>query len=236
MVVERQLTSYVEKLYPYNGRIFREGSRYQFDKVIEPEAPLSRQNDPHWIKQRMLQKKVDLLVEKIREEEDNRIKVSAIIWNQLTPEFQRKVEKALDFDDVRGKRDDHRLMKIVRELCLGTAESHQNLVVKKMKATRPHQLLRQKDTESVLDFKERVMAALIKMSALDIELPTDAEQAINFVDALDSKRYGDCQIEISNAQLTGVNIYPRPLIDAATQAANRRVLIKGQPELTVDHS
>jgi sulfatase maturation enzyme AslB (radical SAM superfamily) len=97
MVFERQLTSYVEKLYPYNGRIFRELSRYQFDDAIEPEAPLSRQNDPHRIKQRMLQKRVDLLVEKIREEEDNRIKVYSIIWNQLTPAFQRKVEEALDF-------------------------------------------------------------------------------------------------------------------------------------------
>jgi hypothetical protein len=101
---------------------------------------------------------------------------------------------------------------------------------KRMRARRMYQLLHQKERESIFEFRERTTAAPLKMKALEIDMPSDIEQAINFIDALDPKRYGHWQVEIANAQLRGVNIYPTSLVDAATQAANRRLVMKGQSE------
>ena len=89
--LEKLLTSHVEKLYPHNGRIFKDGERYQFDEIEPPEEVLDDDNDPGGIKRRMLQKRVDKLVDNQEAEKDNRIKVFSIIWNQLTIAFQQKV-------------------------------------------------------------------------------------------------------------------------------------------------
>jgi hypothetical protein len=53
-----------------------------------------------------------------------------------------------------------------------------------MRARRTYQLLRQKERETIFKFKERTTAALLRMKALEIEMPSDIEQAINFIDAL----------------------------------------------------
>ena len=42
---EKLFTSYVEKLYPYNGKIFKEGIRFTFDEIEEPVEPYNEQKN-----------------------------------------------------------------------------------------------------------------------------------------------------------------------------------------------
>ena len=237
MSAERAFTSYVEKLFPYNGKIFKDGERHVFEEIEEPEEALTPENDPFKIKTRTLQKKIDILVAKKDEEIQNRIKVYSIIWNQLSPSFQRKIEESDDFKTIEEKRDDLGLWIEVQAVCLGVNEKSQNVVARKLQARKDFDLLRQRFKEDIFDYKERFIAALLRLEALEIEVPSEIEQAIIFVQGLDNKRFGEWKVEISNAQLRGKDIYPKTLSDAATQAANRKIaVIKSSHDNSNDQS
>ena len=228
---EKLFTSYVEKIYPYNGKIFKEGERFKFDEIEEPEEMWTQRNDPNGIHRRMLQKKVDRLVESIEDEKSNRIKVYSIIWNQLTTAFQQKAQEDEDFEQIESQRDDLRLWTLVQSICLGTEDRSVNKIKLKHQAKKKYESIRQYKGESVYMFKERFIAALTRLEALEIELPLEEEQAIVFVEGLDDVKYSSWKMEIANNQLRGINIYPKSLNDAAMQASNFKIVTtKSQEE------
>ena len=223
---EKLFTSYVEKLYPYNGKIFKEGQRFVFDNIEEPNEPWNDANDPNGIQRRTLQKRVDKLIDCEAEEKSNRIKVYSIIWNQLTPAFQQKAQEDEDFEEIESGRDDLRLWILVQSICLGMEDKSTNIIKRKHQAKRYYESIRQFKGESVYQYKERFIACMTRLSALEIDLPTDEEQAIVFIDGLDDTRFASWKIDISNSQLRGVNIYPETLNDAAMQASNFKVIMQ----------
>ena len=95
-------------------------------------------------------------------------------------------------------------------------------------ATANYYQLRQKATESTTLYKEKVDAALKGLKRVKAGVPSDRQQAAQYIAALDKGRYLDLQIALDNDEAKGIRSRPIDLAAAHHLAMMTKMVVKSQ--------
>ena len=125
-----------------------------------------------------------------------------------------KLESA-EWKALESENDPLRLLKLIAKVIMETKETKNNPGMTKIKATDAYTKLRMEPHENPIQFKERTLNAILVMKSLDASIPSDADQALRFIDRLDPIRFSKWQADLQNWQIMyGEDRYPKTLADA----------------------
>ena len=141
--------------------------------------------------------------------------------------------------EIREARDPLKLWQAI--VVLLTQKNHGNTTVARATAWTTFSNMRQYQSESVPEFKARILNCMATIAVLSEPIgpdgegqvtfrqPTEKEASIQFILGLDPKRYSTLLLKLANDLVLGSDKYPSDLTDAATLASRWQVQISQGP-------
>lgn len=222
----QKLETYITTSYGWNGHIFNHLADYEFAELDEvDDDDFTPENDPNGFAKASHLEDLKDRKKKINKYNDNKPKVYAIIWSQCTNAMQHKIREDENFGDFDATKDPLRLWGRIQEILLTGAGQFQNQIKVRLEAKRDFDRMRQYKNESVGDFYQRYLVEQQALTASEIELPDDEEQAMDFINKLDVLRFASLLADLDNATQAGRDEYPKSVSEAMTRAINYKVVV-----------
>ena len=137
------------------------------------------------------QKKLDKLEEK-------KVSVFAFIFGQMSEESKQVCARSKKYEKV-ITRQNHplKLWKIIRRTHLSAQTGHNRM--DRRQARKEYEVLRQHpDGETLLEFKKRYKHAIETLHAVGETVPSEEDQAIDFLEKLDQNKYAEFAADLHN--------------------------------------
>jgi len=222
----QKLEIYVTKLYGWNGYIFMNLKEHEFQELPEiVDDKFSKTNDKYGFVKAAYIEDMKELKKKTSAYNDNKPKVYAIIWGQCTSAMHHKIREDPDFNAFDAAKDPLLLLGRIQEILLTGAGQFQNEIKLKLEAKRDFDRMRQYRNESVGDFYQRYLVEQQALTATGIDLASDEEQAIDFLNKLDVVRFASLLADLENATQAGRDEYPTNVNEAMTRAVNYKIVL-----------
>jgi len=177
------------------------------------EDPFADVNDPHHLLRDEYKEEVKNRVKMIRDMKKNYLSLYYILWSNMSVESHARVRQLVGFDET--NRD-------VFELWQAILKTHQNTgyddVFNKFHARNQYRRTYQHKDEDLDNFKIRYNNALERLKAANQALPSDEEQAIDFIEMLDNKIFAKFKIDLHNQVTSKIGSYPSNLAEAYQRA------------------
>jgi hypothetical protein len=140
-----------------------------------------------------------------------------VLWGQLSDSSIQAVTQHPDFtaSNVAQNRDDPLILwRIITatHVTTGTGQDDYD----KLNAKKGYAMMKQGANESLVSFKDRYDNAINGLALRQITLPSDREQALEFIDKLDPIRYSGLQVHTKNMAID--NLMPESLTEAYRKA------------------
>lgn len=142
---------------------------------------------------------------------ENRPRLAALIWGNLSIESKQKIEEHDDWENIQNMDDPLLLWKAI-------IDTHQNSILGDKLLDLEHANaqyinIAQQPFESLADYKRRFDDCLDRLEALGV-VKEPPEMAIHFITKLDNYRYGEFKTRLhDNVGMNAAN-YPTSLTDA----------------------
>jgi hypothetical protein len=116
---------------------------------------------------------------------ENRPKLAAALWGQLSQESQEKIKEDQDWENIRRFNDPLALWQGIRRshATIGA----QTPAVNQYYAVQSYQNLKMESWESLAGFMERFQAAIEAIRAAGATVPSNQDQSVAFVFKLDER-------------------------------------------------
>ena len=181
------------------------------------DDPFADINDPHHLVRDLYREEVKSQAKLVREMKKNYLALYYVLWSNMSLESRSRVLQFVGFDET--NRD-------VFELWQAIVKTHQNTgyddVFNKFTARNHYRRLYQQKDESLDNFKFRFNNALERLKAADQALPSDEEQAIDFIEMLDNKNFAKFKTDLHNQVSSRIGQYPLSLAEAYQRAGQWR--------------
>ena len=181
------------------------------------DDPFADINDPHHVARDEYKEEVKNRVKTIREMKKNYLSLYYILWSNMSVESHARVRQLAGFDET--NRD-------VFELWRAILKTHQNTgyddIFNKFHARNQYRRTFQHKDEDLDNFKIRYNNALERLKAADQAIPSDEEQAIDFIEMLDNRTFAKFKIELHNQVSSKIGQYPASLAEAYQRAGQWR--------------
>lgn len=163
------------------------------------------------------------LVQKI---DEDLIAIYAVIWGQLSDASQAKIRSTTaDFITIESDSKAVELWAAVKKVHqtsnTGCAE------LDKEEARNKFYTLKCQSNETLVAFRNRFDACINAMVALELDKPSEQDQATRFLAALDNERFGSFKVELHNNAQLGASQLPKNLADMVHMATNYKVVVSG---------
>jgi hypothetical protein len=155
--------------------------------------PLSAANDPYGAEKARYIERVRLREKQIQEYQSNYTAIFYDLWSNMSHESRAKVLEVQGFS--LEERDPLDLWKAIILTYRGTGSEP---IFDRLKAREAYNKLFQQNNESVAHFKERFENALDQLRAIGADLPSEADQAMDFINKLDNYRFARFKVELEN--------------------------------------
>ena len=214
----KKLSTYAIKTFKQLGYIVEQLEYWEPPELEEPTAEdLDEINDPHQFLRKAYQRKLNNRMNLIEEMENNRPALFAVIWGHISVESEEQVKLQAAWDEINIAKDPLRLLILIRGVHVGGR--FPNETAARLAARKGYTSLSQYTGESISHFKERFDACLLIMDNAMYDRPSDQDQAVDFIDKLDSTRFGEFQKDIHNNVILGIGDHPESVQAAFTSAA-----------------
>jgi len=214
MGAQSNLIPWTKKLSVYAVRTFKqlgfvvEQLEYWMPPPIEEPDPdeFNDVNDPHQFRRKAHQRRLHSRDSLIEEMHNNRPALYAVIWGHISVESEEQVKLQQTYEDINAEKDPLGLLILIRGVHVGGR--FPNEVEARLSARRGYTALQQYSGESISHFKERFDSCLLIMDNAEYERPNEQDLAVDFIDKLDSARFGEFQKDIHNNVILGIRAYP----------------------------
>ena len=183
-----QLTNYAGREFGDLARMLKLMQYWVPPDVIVDMDQLDPQNDPLGIKKDLYVKLLKDRVDRISRMERDKSRLYATIFGNLSPESRQRVEEAVDWVNIETSRDPLELWLRVCTVHMGG--ELRNPVLSRQNARAKYHSLRQGATETIVAFRRRFENSLELLDFAGADMPSNEDQAADFIAGLDSSRYG----------------------------------------------
>jgi len=136
----------------------------------------------------------------------NTQKLYAILTSQLSAESEEVIKETDDWEDIESKSDACALWNRIKETHLAPSSGID--LLDRRKARTDYNSLFQRSGETVQDFKDRFDRAIQALLAVHERVPDVKDQAVDFIEKLDNKRFALMKSELSNDAMKDKDSYP----------------------------
>jgi hypothetical protein len=164
---------------------------------------------------------VKLYVRRLTENQEKLCLIYADILGNLSQESKEKVKEAPDWEVIKDKRDPLRLWRRITHTHINGESLMGNLNI--YQAQQIYNRLRMNSKQTVHQFKEEFDEAVIGLQAAAAPIPSDLQQATDFLFKLDA-RYAQLRVSIENNNNRGVEQFPTTLTAMYRIAAQFKVV------------
>ena len=189
----KALSAYARRNYKDLGRIIDELQYYEPPPVAYDTRELAEAKDPGGVKRAMVIEKVKARERRIMAMLEDRTPLFAVIWGQLSPESEEKIRLHPTYEQHINPLA---LWNVVRATHMVTASGAD--LMDKAHVMERYYRMRQKPSESLTQFKQRMDYVIKAMTSLGIQPPEATHQAVHFIRGLDDYRYAQFKIELEN--------------------------------------
>ena len=219
---KRRISVYAQREYVLLESIFRteqyEDPPDPVQKEMYSEEELSKKNDTYGLLRLQLQEEVKERVKVLSQIALDKKRLFAVMWGQLSPESEQIIMQHAEWAAISAKDDPLQLWKAIKDTHVVTATGQ--VILDRMSARDQYTRLRQDARETLVSFKERTDEALRALEAYDIPTPSDQDQTSDFINRLDTSRYGPFKTHLRDLVVyhDGAG-YPQTLTEAYNKAA-----------------
>lgn len=217
----RELTNYALRNFGNLGHFLRTNEYYVPPAIVQGEAYGEEDiEDP--VIHATLMEEVKSRAKEIHDMKANRTRLHAVMMGQLSEESEAKIREHPDYHLCETQNDPLALWRVITSTHVVAATG--NAPLDRATAREQYNALRQAPTEHIVHYKERRNASLRAMTATGCALPSEEDQAVDFISGLDDGRYATLKADLYNNAQLGVGAYPATLNDAYRAAINFRVV------------
>ena len=204
------------------GKLFDLDEYYVPPAVYIDEDMLTEEADPHGFNRKVIDTEVVDRTRHIAAMKNNHGALYALLKGQLSPEGEDAIKLRAGYDDMDEANDPLLLWReIVATHSIGEARA--GPIFSKRETRDAYSKITQHSYESIVAFKERFAATLDAYNAmLNVEMEP-ADIAMDFLDALDTERYGGYQTAIVNNTAQGLR-QPPETWELMYQGANKHLM------------
>ena len=219
------LSQWLINLYLYVGTSYgraqdfiKTDAYYEPPVIVAPTADeVSKQNDPFQIKMRAYQKAETRRDEEIATLAATYPKIFNIMMGQMSRESEERVKQDPDWAQADQDKSPLLLLAIIRKTHLQPLSG--NAIVDQDAAERRYYNL-QMGNATIAQFKKTFDDHVDALVAAGLQRPGEEQLAARFIAALDPARYAEWQVELVNKTKAGIDIRPKTLANAYSQAFN----------------
>jgi hypothetical protein len=190
--------------------------------------------DTYGLKKAAYLEEMKLHMKKERELDDTRGKVYNYIKLHMTPESWEEVKLCKPWDTPDPFAEPNRTIADVRcpyYLYKAIKETHSGhrtgvSVLDDEEAQAAYHNVRQKPDETLHKYLEYFQQKISTLTALNLPVPTEEQQAVKFIRGLDDSRYSDLKSLYYEQTRAGAGSYPKTVILAYNYATNHRQFVK----------
>jgi len=216
----RKLSSVALEKCPIIGNIIEDKQYEDFEDVEPDDDELA--DDPHGIKMRELQERVSQKVKKQAAAEQEKTKLFGIMIGTLSRESEQRLMQLETWDNIKHSRDPLNLWKAITDTHIG-ANTGNNAVDKETARRRYNNVFQGQST--LIEYKQKFDLAIEGLDAVDIDIPEDEDQAVHFIENLDTYRYGELKALLENNAILDIGTYPQSLSEAYEVASRFKVKV-----------
>lgn len=230
------LDKWIEAIQPLLESLFGHlASFISTDKYYKPAIPTApavawtQHNDPGEINRTIEKAKANEYAKEMARLESDKPKMWGEIEKHMSAESKAQVKLDASYNTLKAKHDVHKLWRLIKQVHR-TQAGKINTEDASLDALTNYYTIKQKENETLIQYKERLIAAVERIrSADETKLPNDPDQARKFIKSLDPRRFhrlmNDCEED--------PNKYETTLAGALQQASNHKVLNSRTNELVI---
>ena len=220
----KALSAYARRIYKDLGRIIDDLQYYEPPPVAYDTRELAEAKDPGGVKRAMVIEKVKARERRIMAMLEDRTPLFAVIWGQLSPESEEKIRLHPTYEaQIKPGNDPLALWNAIRATHMVTASGAE--IMGKEYVLERYYRMRQKPSEGLTQFKQRMDDTIKAMASFGIEPPAAAHQAVHFIRGLDDYRYAHFKAELENQVACKIRDFPPSLADAYVEAGRYKVAV-----------
>jgi hypothetical protein len=217
-----QLTIYAQREFGMLARLFETNQYFQ---PPLPPIPIIPNGAPQLEEQLLMMEyteKRKLRTKAIFQMEEQRPKLFAVIWGNLSNESKDKIKEDPDWAAIEQAQDPLRLwVRLTATHIMGEARIGPiNIEMTRQAYNR----LQQGPAESIVAFKKRFDESLLAIGSTGAALPPQQEQASHFLICLDPHRYGQLRVTMENNVGRGLENFPDTVTAMFAAASRFKVL------------
>ncbi len=224
--VKKQLENYLAATYGQQGT-FTEDNKYT-DVVMAKDAPEAA-NKPTVsaeAKAARYEKRYEAFQKRADIWRDDKFKIFGEISTILNSDGENVVRSHADYEQSKKDRDPLALWKIIvltHSMGSNTGSSLQD----KQLAKREYNSLSQRDNQSLIDFRDNFQLCLDNLKLASVEnAPKDQDQAMDFLDKVNKRLYGELVNTLFNNCGRGHEEYPTTLAKAYNICSNYKTVVE----------
>ena len=219
----------LESLYGHLASFITTDEYYEPVAPIPPLIPWNNQNDPGSIQRNIVKAQVSEYAKEVARLQADKPKMWGEIEKHMSTESKAQVKLDATYNELKTRHDVLMLWRLIKQVHR-TQAGKINMEDASLDALTNYYTIRQKETETLIQYKERLNAAVERIRSADPDqLPNDKAQARKFTKSLDPRRFhrlmNDCEEDPTRYEVT--------LAAALQQASNHKVLNARTNELVI---
>lgn len=218
----REMSLHALQSYKNLGRLFRLNAYYVAEELVLGVHYSEEDLDDPLILARLKTESNEITRENLTMKQ-NRVSLFADMWGQLDNDSQDVIKRRPNYaEDLEAGDDPLALWQAIQAthmiVTTGTA------ILDQRNARNRYNLLVMSAKDSIVAFKEMYDQSIACLRSVNCTLPTDEEQAVDFLEKLDSGRYLELRKELTNNLTFGIGNYPTNLAEAYLIASRYKVI------------
>jgi hypothetical protein len=219
---ESNLSKWIEAIQPFLESLFGHlASFIATDKYYLPKAPAPRANpwtkatDPGGIKRAIEKAKATEYARDLSKIEADKPKMWGEIEKHMSTESKAQVKLDVDYSKLKENHDVLGLWRLIKQVHR-TQAGKLNVADASLDALTNYYTIKQKDSENIVQFKDRLVAAVERVKTADpTKAPPEEEQARKFTKSLDPRKFNRLILECEQNEAK----YEKTLAGALQQAS-----------------
>ena len=205
------------------------------DEYYKPKAPKASRipwtpaNDPGEINRSIEKARASEYAKELAKLEADKPKMWGEIEKYMSSESKTQVKLDASYNALKAENDVHKLWKLIKQVHR-TQAGKVNTDDASIDALTNYYSIKQKSTENLTEYKNRLVAAVERIRSADLtKAPNDKEQARKFTKSLDPRRFHRLMSDCEDDPIK----YEDTLAGALQQASNHKVLNTRTNELVI---
>jgi hypothetical protein len=155
--------------------------------------------------------------------DDKKIPLYGLLLSHISDESEAQVKTHPDYEEFNRTKDPRGLLIAIK--ATHVADYSGNPVENKKNARAKYAGTKQGPSESLVAFKRRFDDNYTAMLDTGNAAIDEEDQAVDFVDGLDDRRFAEMKVQLKNAVTLGTGDYPATVLEAYTIASNFKKLV-----------